>query len=50
MRRNGVYPHDYMDGWEKFDKTSLPLKDAFYSKPNRRVSVIRSMNMHKKLE
>ena len=50
MRRKGVYPHDYMDGWEKFDKTSLPLKDAFYSKPNRRVSVIRSMKMHKKLE
>ena len=34
MRRKCVYPYDYMDGWAKFDETSLPPKDAFYSKPN----------------
>ena len=30
----GVYPYEYMDSWEKFDKTSVPLKEAFYSKLN----------------
>ena len=34
MRRKGVYPYDYMDGWEKFEQTSLPPKDAFYSRFN----------------
>ena len=34
MRRTGVYPYEYMDGWEKFDETSLPPKDTFYSKLN----------------
>ena len=32
MSRKGVYPYEYMDGWEKFDKTSLPPKVAFYSR------------------
>ena len=30
--RKGVYPCEYMDGWERFDKTPLPDKKAFYSK------------------
>ena len=34
MRRKGVYPYEYMDGWKKFEETSLPLKGAFYSKLN----------------
>ena len=34
MRRKGVYPYEYTDGWEKFEETSLPLKNAFYSKVN----------------
>ena len=34
MRRKGVYPYEYMDSWEKFEQTSLPLKDAFYSRLN----------------
>ena len=29
MRRKGVYPYEYMDGWEKFEETSLPPKDTF---------------------
>ena len=32
MIRKGVYPYEYMDGWEKFEETSLPPKDAFYSR------------------
>ena len=34
MRRKGVYPYEYMDGWKKFEETSLPLKDAIYSRLN----------------
>ena len=28
LLRKGVYPYDYMDGWEKFDETSLPDKKS----------------------
>ena len=31
MIRKGVYPYEYMDGLKKFEETSLPPKDAFYS-------------------
>ena len=31
MIRKGVYPYEYIDGWKKFEETSLPLKDEFYS-------------------
>ena len=34
MVRKGVYPYEYMDGWEKFEETSLLPKDAFYSRLN----------------
>ena len=34
MIRKGVYSYEYMDGWEKFEETSLPPKDAFYSRLN----------------
>ena len=34
MIQKGVYPHTYMDGWKKFEETSLPPKDAFYSRLN----------------
>lgn len=34
LSRRGVYPCVYMDSQEKFDKTKLPLKNAFYSKLN----------------
>ena len=30
----GVYPYKYMDSWKRFDETSLPDKEAFYSKLN----------------
>jgi hypothetical protein len=32
--KKGVYHYEYMNSWEKFDKTSLPPKEAFYSKLN----------------
>ena len=31
LLRKGVYPYEYMDSWERFDETSLPNKEAFYS-------------------
>ena len=34
LLRIGVYPHEYMDGWEKFNETALPKKEEFYSKLN----------------
>ena len=27
----GVYPYEYMDNWERFNETSLPNKESFYS-------------------
>ena len=30
----GAYPYEYMDDWEKFNKTSLPEKEDFYSHLN----------------
>ena len=32
--KKGVYPYEYMDEWEKFNETSLPKKEDFYSNLN----------------
>ena len=32
LLRKGVYPHEYMDSWERFNEKSLPPKKDFYSK------------------
>ena len=29
LLRKGVYPYEYMDSWEKFNETTLPLKTTF---------------------
>ena len=34
LLRKGVYPYEYMDDWERFDKTSLPDKKSFCSELN----------------
>ena len=35
LLRKGVYPYEYMDGQEKFNETSLPDKESFYSELNK---------------
>lgn len=32
LLRKGVYPYEYMTDWSRFNETSLPPKEAFYSK------------------
>ena len=34
LLRKGVYPYEYMDSWERFNETSLPDKESFYSNLN----------------
>ena len=34
LLRQGVYPYEYMDSWERFNETSLPDKKYFYSELN----------------
>ena len=29
--RKGIYPYEYMDSWDRFNETSLPSRDNFYS-------------------
>ena len=31
LLKKGVYPYEYMDGWDKFNETSIPSKKSFYS-------------------
>ena len=32
--QKGIYPHEYMDDWEKSNETSLSKKEDFYSHIN----------------
>ena len=34
LLRKGVYPYEYMDNWERFNETSLPNIESFYSNLN----------------
>ena len=31
LLRKGVYPYEYTDGWDKFNETSIPNEESFYS-------------------
>ena len=31
LLRKGVYPYEYVDDWGKFNETTLPEKEEFYS-------------------
>ena len=41
----GVYPYKSMDDWEKFNETSLPEKEDFYSHLNMEVLLMQIMCM-----
>ena len=32
LLRKGIYPYEYIDGWERFDENIIPPKEACYSK------------------
>jgi len=32
LLKKGVYPYEYMDGFERFAETELPAKEEFFSK------------------
>ena len=34
LLRKGIYPNEYIDSWERFDKSTIPPKEAFYSELN----------------
>ena len=34
LLRKGVCPYEYLDSWGRFNETSLPDKEAFYSNLN----------------
>ena len=40
MLRKGVYSYEYMDSWKRFDETSLPDKEDFYSNLWKRLQML----------
>ena len=36
LLRKDVYPYKYMDSWDKFNETSIPDKETYYSKLNKK--------------
>ena len=45
LLRKGVYPYEYMDGWDKFNETSIPNKESFYR--NLTMEIIHANNVFK---
>ena len=31
LLRKGVYPYEYIDGWDKINEKIIPRKELFYS-------------------
>ena len=31
MLRKNIYPYEYLDSWQRFNETSFPDKNEFYS-------------------
>ena len=48
LLRKGVYPYEYMDSWQRFDETSLPDKEAFYSNLNMKILQMFTIGIEKK--
>ena len=34
LLKKGIYPYEYMNNWNKFNETELPIKKEFYNKLN----------------
>ena len=34
LLRKSIYPYEHIDSWERFDETTIPPKEAFYSELN----------------
>ena len=49
LLRKDIYPYEYMDEWEKFNETSLPKKDDFYSNTNMEIITDSDYNHAKKI-
>ena len=47
LLRKSVYPYEYMDEWEKFNETTLPEKQEFYSSLNMKILQMQITYMQK---
>ena len=48
LLQNGVFPYEYMDDWEKLNKTLLPEKKDFYSHLKWKILLMQIMRTQKK--
>ena len=52
LLRKGINPYEYMNSWERFNETSLPNKEAFYSELNKEnitdMKIMRSLKKYGK--
>lgn len=44
VTKKGCFPYEYIDGWEKFNETSLPSIDQFYSSLNKSEVAVEDYN------
>ena len=48
--QKGVYPYEYKDDWEKFNETSLPEKEDFYSNLKLKILLMDIINKQKEFK